>query len=215
MGKLVTVTGIGHVSAIPDTVCVVLQLATVHAEYAQAIQGAKQKVTQLETVITAQGFSVEELKTQSFSIDTKEKSEFKEEVWQTESIGYEVNQTVTLQFPFHQERLEELLTSISKTEVQPVISLQFTVSDRLTLQKQLLINATNDARLQAEILAEASNLLLGDLVQIENSTTEQRPFLSPMVFQSTVSRQAAMPTIQPAMIEETLSVTFCWKLKNK
>jgi uncharacterized protein YggE len=111
--------------------------------------------------------------------------------------------------------LEELLTSISKTEVQPVISLQFTVSDRLTLQKQLLINATNDARLQAEILAEASNLLLGDLVQIENSTTEQRPFLSPMVFQSTVSRQAVMPTIQPAMIEETLCVTFCWKLKNK
>ncbi len=96
-----------------------------------------------------------------------------------------------------------------------MISLQFTVSDRLTLQKNYLINATNDARLQAEILAEASNLLLGDLVQIENSTTEQRPFLSPMDFQSTVSRQAAMPTIQPAMIEETLSVTFCWKLKNK
>jgi len=58
-----------------------------------------------------------------------------------------VNQTVTLQFPFHQARLEELLTSISKTEVQSVISLQFTVSDRLTLQKQLSINATNDTRL--------------------------------------------------------------------
>ncbi len=43
MEKLGTVTGIGHVFAIPNTVCVVLQLATLHTGYAQAIQGGKAK----------------------------------------------------------------------------------------------------------------------------------------------------------------------------
>lgn len=214
MGKLVTVKGVGHVSIAPDTVSVFLQVITVHADYAQAIQAAKEKIAQLENVITAQDFSGESLKTHSFSVDVKEKSELKEDVWQTEQIGYEVSQTVELQFSLDQNRLEKLLANIAETKVQPVISLQFTVKDRLALQKQLLENATSDACYQAEVLAQASNVVLGELVEINHSPTNQQTFLSPVTFQ-TESRQVALPTIHPAMIEETIEVNFCWKLKNK
>lgn len=216
MKKIVTIQGTGRVQIMPDTVCVNFGLVTPHSDYQEAVNQAAQKVEKLTAVTIDQQFSAEDLQTQSFSVDIKEKNEFKEEVWQTEQIGYEVNHTLRLTFSYDRERLVSLLTAVSET-LQLSVSIYFTVQDHESLQQQLLINATKDARFQAEVLVKASSLTLGELIRIESIPSETS-WVSPVTFQAEAKffkQSASVPMIHPAMIEERISVTFVWQIINK
>ncbi len=211
MEKLMTIKGTGRAAATPDLTQVFLRLVTMDADYQQAVKEANQKIKQLEKAIQAHGFLAEELKTRSFTVEAKQENAFQENEWQTHLLGYEATHLLELSFPSDQQRLANLLADLAATKTNPGISIHFALQDAAKLQQKLLYQATQDARSQAEILAEASGLALAELVRIEN---EPENHLTVPTFQAEgnfLKQAADIPDFYPTDIEATRIVHFTWR----
>lgn len=212
MEKQLTVKGLGRVKVAPNVAIITLRVTTLQQEYEQLLSEVNQRMQQLQTVLLATGLSKDDIKTTAFSIHPKEQMN-QENEWQL--VGYEAYQEITLQLTLEQEYLATILTAVAESGIHPVLSVQFTVAQQEVIERQLLLQATENGRRQAELLAEAANVQLGELLQIKYTprTTE---FLSSTMLQSEkISRHLTVPMLHPADIIEEAEVTFIWQIEEE
>lgn len=108
----------------------------------------------------------------------------------------------------------KILTEIAKTDTNPQIDIQFSVKDKDAVSEDLLINATENAKSKAEILARASNVILGDLMNIDYDWAEIS-FYSPTRYrmEDKVVSEPYAPDIEPDDISVSDTVSFIWEIK--
>ena len=217
MERLITVKGIGNVNIKPDLIIINMELVSHKYDYEETMKLATDSVSKLEKAIEEAGFNKKELKTTSFNIRTSYKSYYDENKnYKNKFDGYICEQGLKLQFDLDMQVLSKVLTAITKSGVEPRLNIRFSVKDKEKVNEELLINATENARRKAEVLAKASKVNLGKLVTINYNWSEVGIYSKTtyeMENKSLVMEEAYAPNIEPDDIELSDTATFVWEIK--
>ena len=219
MPRTITVKGMGNVKTAPDYVVVSMNLEAQGMEYEETMEQAAQQIDYLNTSLEAVGFEKKSVKTTNFNVRTAYES-VKDQNGNYKSIfnGYVCSHRLKVEFDFDTKRLAQTLSAISKSLAKPELSIAFTVKDPSAINKELLRSATINAREKAEVLCEASDVELGDLLTIDYNwgelnivsrtdyMLEERVMAMPM-------RAMADMDIQPDDIDVSDTATFVWEIK--
>lgn len=219
MPRTITVKGMGNVKTAPDYVVVSMNLEAQGMEYEETMEQAAQQIDYLNTSLEAVGFEKRSVKTTNFNVRTDYES-VKDKNGNYKSVfnGYVCSHRLKVEFDFDTKRLAQTLSAISKSLAKPELSIAFTVKDPSAVNKELLKSATINAREKAEVLCEASDVELGDLLTIDYNwgelnivsrtdyMLEERVMAMPM-------RAMADMDIQPDDIDVSDTATFVWEIK--
>lgn len=175
MEKIIRVTGQGKVSVAPDTIEIGFRIIAVEKDYRLSLKKVNDKVEALKEAVTALGIDSKNVLTQGFSVNQKTKStktlkgDYKDEV-----VGYETYHSIKVSFGYDTELLGKVIESISSTVAEPQISIGFTVKNQEGIKARCLDDAVKNAKEDAEALAKAAGVKLGELLSINHSFGEVR-----------------------------------------
>ncbi|WP_214693782.1 MULTISPECIES: SIMPL domain-containing protein [unclassified Exiguobacterium] len=216
MERTITVKGTGNVSSRPDLIVIHMDLVTKAPRYEETMTDAANAVAQLQKAIVRAGFEKKDLKTSDFSIDTEyERYQDKHNNYRSRFVGYVCKQKTRLEFPLDTSKLSDAIEQISQSRANPVLSIRFTMKDPNAIEDQLLVNAAENAKKRAELLANGAGATLGDLLQIDYTWGEIHVFspTSVLYSQDVVYSESRMPEIEPDDIDVSDTATFVWSLK--
>lgn len=216
MERTITVKGTGNVSSRPDLIVIHMDLVTKAPRYEETMTEAANAVAQLQKAIVRAGFEKKELKTSDFSIDTLyDQYRDKDKNYRSRLIGYACRQKMKVEFPLDTSKLSDAIEQISQCRANPLLSIRFTMKDPNAIEDQLLINAAENAKKRAELLAKGAGATLGDLLQIDYTWGEIHVFspTSVLYSQDVVYSESRMPEIEPDDIDVSDTATFVWSLK--
>ena len=217
MNRLITVRGTGNLSVKPDLIIITMKLESQQYDYEKTMELAAISLQTLQEAIQLAGFDKKDLKTTSFNITTHYKSyRDKDNNYQSVFDGFICEQGLKLEFDYNTDTLSKVLTSIAKAPSEPNVKIQFSVKNKAAVSEELLINATENAKQKAEILARASEVKLGDIISIDYNWGELHLYSSTkfnMDDESMVLSDSFAPEIEPDDINVSDSVTFVWEIK--
>ena len=219
MPRTITVKGMGNVKTAPDYVVVSMSLESLGMEYEETMEQAAHQIDYLNTSLEAVGFKKKSVKTTNFNVRTAYES-VKDKNGNYKSVfnGYVCSHRLKVEFDFDTKRLAQTLSAISKSLAKPELSIAFTVKDPSAINKELLRSATINAREKAEVLCEASDVELGDLLTIDynwgelNIVSRTDYMLEERVMSMPMKAMADMD-IEPDDIDVSDTATFVWEIK--
>lgn len=218
--RIITVKGIGNVSARPDYIILSLNIEVLSETYDRAMSEAAERIERLQGAAVRVGYRKEDLKTTSFDVQTRyENVKDRQGNYKREFAGYACSYRLKLAFDFDSKQLAKVISAIADCGAQPELSIAFTVKNPARVSEELLINATENARAKAEILCKASGSTLGQLLNIDYNWGELNVFsrtsydvedcIQPLMAMS----KCAAPEIEPVDIDVTDTVAFTWEIQ--
>ena len=110
--------------------------------------------------------------------------------------------------------LSRTIYAVAKCEATPEFSIKFSVKDKNAVSDQLLINAAENARNKADILARASGVRLGELISIDYSWGELHLYSQTEydVLYDAAPMLSESINIEPEDINVKDTVTFVWEI---
>ncbi len=216
MTRTITVKGVGRASVRPDTVEFSLDLTTLNPNYETAVTEAASQIGQLREDLGKTGFEKQDLKTTQFGVDTKY-DWVKNTKGESRKVfrGYQVRHHCRLEFPFEMDRLSAAILAIAGSAANPEFSIQFTVKDRKGLKEELLRNAARDAREQAQVLCQATESGLGQLLSIQYNWGELNVYSETQLdMKEDLCCLKAAPDmeVEPEDIDLRDTATFVWEI---
>lgn len=171
-GRTIVVKGTGTASAPVDMVVIKTTISALDLEYEDSFLYNAHKTEKFKRALTSIGHDENSIKTSDFSV-TKETEQYKEgKEYKYRFIGYRVSHRITVEFPFTKSLLSKTIKALSKTDVYSNLDFTFTVKDKDKLKKEVLRNAAINAKEKALILAEASGVSLGEVLNIDYNWQE-------------------------------------------
>ncbi|MHC1731948.1 MAG: SIMPL domain-containing protein [Bacteroidales bacterium] len=217
MKRTITVKGTGNVSVKPDLIVITLNLESQQRDYDKAMKIATESVKALQDAIQSVGFDKKDLKTTNFNIRTHyENYRDKDNNYKSKFDGYICEQGLKLEFEFDTTVMSKVLTTIAKAPTDPQLNIQFSVKDKAAVSEGLLISATENAKRKAEILAKASGVTLGDLINIDYNWGELHLYSQTrydMEEKCMEMSSSCAPDIEPDDIDVSDTVSFVWEIK--
>lgn len=168
MERIITVRGVGTAKTAPDLVRINFMLSSKNKKYGKAVEASSDQIGELGKAVRAAGFEEKELKTTYFNVQpdyegyTDEKGNYRNVF-----AGYVVNHHLSFSFPFDTDKLLAVLTCVSECSANPNMNIVFTVSDPAAVKNALLASAAENALAKAKVLAAASGVKLGKLINID------------------------------------------------
>lgn len=217
MSRTITIKGIGTAKAKVDYIVISMTLESLHRDYDKAMDLASDKIRELNESLMSIGYLKEDLKTINFNIDTKYNHiKNHDGNYQTIFIGYEIVHNLKLEFDFDTDKLSKTLSVIARCLSHPELNITFTIKDTSKINEELLKSATINAKRKAEILCEASNVILGDLISIDYNWGELDIYSNTtFAFDEKVMPMMETKSIdfEPDDIKLRDTVTFIWEIK--
>jgi len=204
------VTGNAEVSATPDRALV--SLGTV-VEAKTALDAQKQIAQVMQRVIKdikAQGIKEEKIRTVGLSLNPVYAHPSPKASQPPEApriIGYQASNTVRVQVD-DIERTGEVIDAGITAGANQLNSLSFHLRDDLTLRKQALQLAAQEARAKAEAIASALNLQLGEVIEVSEEGGQSH---HPVERRFAVSAAADTP-VQPGQVQVSAGVNVRFRL---
>lgn len=216
MTRTITVKGIGKASAKPDTVVLSMNLKSLHLDYEKAMDMAADHIQHLNETLESIGFEKSSIKTTNFNVRTDYDHE-KDCYGNYKSIfnGYEITHNLKLIFDFNMDRLSQALSAIAECLSHPQLSVAFTVKDATAINEEMLRSATSNAKRKAEILCEASDVLMGKLIVIDYNWSELDIYSHTRYDYSEDSMSMMVSNsidIEPEDIDVSDTATFVWEI---
>ncbi len=216
MERRITVKGTGKVSVKPDLIVLELGVDSLDMDYEKAMELAARSVENLNEVLAKADFVREELKTADFNVTAQYRSEPDtrgnyHQVFE----GYAVHHGLKLEFDFEKNRLSKTLSAIAAAQVMPRLSIRFSMKDKTAADEELLTKATENARTKAEILARASGVQLGKLIQIDYNLKEDQLYSNTnYAMEDAMFMKSARlaPDIEPEDITQSNQAVFVWEI---
>lgn len=218
MTKQITIKSVGKVSVKPDLIELTLSIKNLDNDYTKSLKNASDQLKQLHQAIINCGFDKKDLKTVDFKTTAHYESVLdKNNNYIREFQGYQTVQILKLEFNFNNKMLGEILSEIALSDIKPEINIDFTVENQEILKQKVLENASHNALVKAQILTQANNVTLGNLLSIDYSFndinfTSQSSF-SPMVDNQLLLKASYDFDIEPKEISIRDSVIFVWEIK--
>jgi len=216
MNRTITVKGMGKINAKPDLAILTVNLEAKEMEYEAAIVSAAKKINNLQDSITSVGFQKTDLKTTKFEVSPQfENVRDKINSYKLVFDGYVVIHNLKLEFDLDMKRMSEVLTALANCGANPEFTIAFSVKNKSMVRESLLINATENAKAKAAILAKASGVKLGQIIRIDYNWGELQLYShtrynAPDMMM--VSEDAPSIDIEPEDIDVSDSVTLIWEI---
>ena len=222
MERTIRVTGKGKLSVKPDTIRLRINMEGIYPEYDETLQKSSEVVELLKDFVEKQGYERKELKTLYFNIDTEYESyQAKDKSWKRRFQGYKYVHRMKIEFPADNQRLGGMLYALAHCPVSPEFSIEYTVADPEASKNELLGKAVKDSMKKASVLAEASDVKLGESINIDYSWGEidfvSKPLheMSLRCCEPDVSYSESYDMdIEPDDIDITDTVTVVWALND-
>jgi uncharacterized protein YggE len=218
MNRTLTIKGTGRLTLKPDWTVVTLTLKSLDKQYEKAMAESAARKEKLNAALAAVGFDPRDVKTADFSVSSEyEGVHDKNGNYKNVFVGYACRHTLKLEFPFENRRLSAVLGAVAGCLSDPELNVQFTVKDKESAGEALLRDAAENAKRRAAVLAEASGVELGQLMDVDYSWGDVVLY-SPTSFyvESKVMGMSARSNavdISPDDIVLTDTVTFVWEIK--
>ncbi len=213
---VVTVTGMSVIKATPDLIGVYYTIETKGATSAEASSANTIILTSLKNTLIAQGFSEEDLKTESFNV-------YPNTYWENgkqKQDGYIAYHSLKIELPI--EDIDKL-TSVIDAGVNAgagisYINFELTTESQNEYKAQALELAAKDAQIKADAVASGFGKRAGRLISVQVSEFGYYPWNiyssrgGSVSEDAEVAKQAAM-SISPSEEEISASVSATFKLQ--
>jgi uncharacterized protein YggE len=208
--RVIKVQGKGRVTVQPDTVVITFDVEEKAREYKDCLNNLNQKTTMLRSDIEAIGRAGSELKTSNFSLRVHTKYMGGRHVFD----GYRGSHTLHIEFPADKDNLNQVLRQIAQGHSGAEIRLTFTVRDKEAVKQAALVEAVKTAQKNAQILAEAAGLKLGQIQQVDYGWAEIRVYDrgADMVCESLPAPMQYEPDIEPEEVAAEDNVTLVYEI---
>lgn len=170
MERTLKVTGKGNVKIKPDLTIIQLSFTGVGKEYAETLEKSVGDVAEIKDMLIQLGFNKNELKTTYFNVNSEYES-YKDEKgnYCSKFVGYRYNQTLKFSFDIDNKILGKVLFALSRVKTHPKFDIIYSVKNVEEAKNLLLKDAVKDANNKADIIAKASNVELGSILNIDYS----------------------------------------------
>lgn len=216
--RTITIKGTGKAIRNPDLVICKISATTLEEEFNDSLESMNKLVDDIKISLKENGFNDDDLKTVTFDINQRYghvKKGIINKEYQQKFLGFQIEHELKLEFDLDNNKITKLVNCLKKFSDNIEFRLIFTVKDKESMKKEILINATENARFHAEILAEASSAKLGKLIKINygwvDVNFESNTDLS-NAMEFTDAIDYSMIDINPEEIEISDNVTFVWEL---
>lgn len=216
MSKVITVKGIGNVSAKVDYVVLTLKISAQNIKYNAAMEEAADRIALLERAVEQIGFKKDDLKTIYFHVRTQHKDVRTDAgEFQQVFLGYTCDYKIKFAFDFDSERLSTVLSAVADSGANAELNMTFTVKNPGEISEELLFSAAENARKKAEILCRAAGVELGELLSIDYNWGELKVESKTdyMMLESIFQKKSSAPTIRPDDINLRDTAAFIWEIK--
>ena len=209
--KTLRVKGTGNVKTTPDLVIFKFEIEERDISYENCSLNINKKVKYLQGDIEKAGFSKKNLKNTYFNIETEYRYEdnTKKRVFDC----YKATMKFKLEFDFTNEKLEELLKILAKTNSDVEFKINFSIKDYEKFRNELIENAVTDSIKKAEIMAKSAGVILGDVINIDYSWGEIRIESDFSMREMRCMEESESYEIEPDDIEASDTVTVVWEIK--
>lgn len=163
----INVTATGSVSVIPDMAYISIGVHTENEDASQAVSTNSRTLENIATALKNAGVAAEDIVTTNFNLWTMDQ-------WSPDGqrIGarYVVDNTVYVTIR-SLDGMSQLLGAAIDAGANTIYSIQFDVSDKTAMLEQAKVQAIENARAQAQSLAGAAGLELGEVQSITSYST--------------------------------------------
>lgn len=167
--RTITVEGTGQVSLEPDLARISIGVQTENRDAQQAVEDNNDQVEAVLSALEDMDVAPEDIQTANFSIRRQEDREPKPELeGDSESTAsrYVVNNTVRVTLR-DLDTLGNVLDEVVSAGANTIHGIQFDATGKEDANRQALELAVKDARARAEAIAEAAEVEVGEVVQVE------------------------------------------------
>lgn len=217
MNRVITVKGIGKVSAKPDLIVLSMTLAIKNMDYEKTMEESAEAINQLQKAIVGVGFEKADLKTTDFNVETKYENERdKKGNYKRIFDGYICTHRLKLEFDFDMKKLAEVFSALAVCPLNPQFSVLFSVKDKDAVSEAMIVNAAENAKAKALLLAKAAGVTLGQIINIDYCWGELQIYSDIMRLdeEEHYCKRLGLSEmdIEPDDIDVSDTVTFVWEI---
>lgn len=206
--RIIRVQGQATVKAIPDEAILSFTVSASDPNYGTAIGKMNELVDALRRDMERVGIDRSSLKTTRFNVETDYKTVNKREVFNC----YVAVHGLAVHIPMDKEKLNRVLEAAAQSASQARFNLALGVKDQTPLRQKALEEAVAMASRNAQTLAQAASITLGQLLRIEYGWAEVRVSSGSQYTLSEQSCGVMAPDITPDDVEAEDSVTMVWEI---
>lgn len=215
MKRVIKVRAQGVKRVQPDTIVIEFTVKAQDMSYDNMLRLSKKQLLEMQNVIEYAGFEKNQLRTQNYRIrhiyhDVKTKNGEYETVFS----GYECIQDFLLKFPMNIQKLHSVLRLIDSCKAKPLFNIEFMLSNSKAAHDEALRDAAINARHEAELITEASGAHLGDLLNIDLTSSSYGYRKSVNIASTAPLSIGETGTMQPDNITIEASAEFIWEIKS-
>ena len=209
--RTMNVTGTGMVYLTPDIAYVNIGVHTEKPTATEAVSANNDQTTQVIAALKNAGVDAKDIRTTNFSISPN--TQYDPQSGKATTTTYVVDNTVYV--TVHQlDKLGDLLDATVQAGANNINSIQFDVFDKSSALKQARDQAVKDAQGQAQGLASASGVTLGDVQTISFTNNIPQPVTD--MFSKAgggISAPVAAVPISAGQLTLTVNVDITYLLK--
>ena len=169
---VITVTGSGQVYMVPDMGYIDIGVRSQGATVIEAIAINNEQANTIQTALVEQGVEKEDIQTSNFNVYQQTDYDYQ---GNPTSTYYSVENTVYV--TVHQlENLGKILDAAARSGANNIYGVNFDVQDKSEAQSAARKLAIQSAQAQAQELAQAAGVELGDLISIISSSVSTTPY---------------------------------------
>lgn len=216
MERTLTVIGKGRTATTPDTIQIELCLKATDKNYETVSLIAVKQYNEMCDCLHKVGIAKGEIKTTDYSVTTE--YEMRRNTNNTNVrtfVGYTCTHLMKVKLPLDMKHLSDVLSALSTCSAVPSIDLSFTCEDQEAIKQKLLISAAEDAKIKAQVLADASGIELVEIcsVQLLSILSDS---VSPTRYNNSVrSMNVTAIEMTPDVFESSCEVSYVWSIAPK
>lgn len=210
--RTINVNGEAIIKVVPEQVNFTIPLNIIDSSYLGCSNSLSQTLNELQADLLTKGISEEKVHTAHFTISENMVYEDGKRVQK----GYKGSVTVLVSDTYRKEFIHEVLESVGKLELSYVIDFSLTSEQKDTLRELAIRKAVEDAKQKATILAEASEVHLGEvsLIAYGDRTFMPGPLTPQRMEMTKADLQGSNElNLNPPLISLTKSVNIVWQIE--
>jgi uncharacterized protein YggE len=209
--RTLTVQGQAKVSAIPDIATLSVEVSRDGADMDPVLTQVRQQMNKVLEAIKAQGIAEKDVRTEFFQVHPKYEQDKR---GNPRPVGYTVANQVSVKVR-DLKKTGKVLTAVLNAGATRVDGPEFEIDNPQLLERQALAMATQEAKAQAEAVASAAGVQLGDILTINPQNVNWPGPRRPLMMRA-MAMPAAAQTEEPISAgEQTLTayVTLTYAIR--
>lgn len=150
----INIIGQGEKRYKPDQIMFDINISNVYKNYEEALVKGEESVLEFLNEMKTFGFDFQDFKTVNYQI--KDEIEYKDNNYR--KIGVRYIRSLSLKFDYDIKKMSQMVEVSSKLKNAPKINVRYGLKDTKTAEMQLFTDAYQNAKKQADIIANAADL---------------------------------------------------------